>query len=152
MGRITGETRARLFVALLMVIGSGIGCNPPRPGHTDSLSASADSSVRGPIGEIGREITITGRLINTGCYASAMPEFHDESDACAAENSRKGMPVAVSEEGKPVSESWILLVNPRLFTDYMNQTVQVDGEIRGEGVLLPNRIEMAVENGWMFIM
>lgn len=97
----------------------------------------------------GQEISITGKLINTLCYGGAK---QDESDECAIENTKKGLPIAVFEDGKKISESWILLINPQIFTDYMNEVVRVKGEVRGKGVMMPVRVEIETEKGWAFIM
>lgn len=108
----------------------------PQPSKVDSLA-------------FGQDIFITGKLISTMCYGRNEP---DESDECAVENTKKGLPVAVFENGKSVKESWILLISPQIFSDYMNQRVRVRGVVRGAGVLMPVRVEIETEIGWMFIM
>ena len=102
--------------------------------------------------EVGAEITVLGRLINTLCYSADDPTEYDTSPECARGNTEKGYPVAVLEADRSPKEAWILVTVPQIFVDYMGQTVRVTGEIRSSGVLVPTRVELQTEDGWMFIM
>lgn len=138
-----------IFISLIYTIGCEVK-------YTDL--GDADSEVAAPIEgaqvvvdtlAFGQNISITGKLINTLCYSGSELDISDE---CAIKNTKNGLPIAVFEDGKKVSESWILLINPQIFSDYMNEIVRVSGEVRGKGVLMPIRVEIETEKGWMFIM
>jgi len=150
------RNRQKIYSALLAaVLLMWAGC---KPADTSETLQKAPSAVTNQLADedealpFGAEITITGKLINTFCYGFDDPDRRDVSDECAAEGSRKGMPVAVFDNRKRVRESWILLVNPLVFADYMNRTARVRGEVRGKGVLMPIRVELETDKGWMFIM
>ena len=140
-----------LFFSFCLLVGLGLSACSEQP-------APAESAVEGSIEaesadvEVGDEITVMGRLINTLCYSAENPADHDTSLECAANNTAQGLPVAVLETDRSIKEAWILVTVPQIFTDYMHQNVRVQGEIRSAGVLVPVRVEVETGDGWMFIM
>ncbi len=141
----------RYCIYISLIYSTGCEVKHTDPGDVDAVVAvpSEEAQAVADTLTFGQNISITGKLINTLCYGG---DEQDESDECAIENTKKGLPIAVFENGKQVSESWILLINPQIFSDYMNEIVRVDGEVRGKGVLMPIRVEIETEKGWMFIM
>ena len=136
-----------LRFASIIVLGCWlVGCEPSAE-HTDDVHYAPRPEI-----EAGSQITISGRLINTWCYSADDPVQYDTSLECAQQTTSQGLPVAVQEPDRPIKEAWILVTVPQIFMDYMHQTVRVQGEVRSTGVLVPNRVEIETDDGWMFIM
>ncbi|MEX0599719.1 MAG: hypothetical protein WD205_03680, partial [Rhodothermales bacterium] len=168
-----GDAMVHRFMILssLIVLVLLVGCQADEPeippdadGRQDEAAegrdGATDPSGRPPMAAApGDVIALTGTLIDTHCYADDHANAgldHDRPQGfvpdCAILCARSGFPVGLLLDDKRGPDVWILVTAPAVLADYMAQTVRVRGEVRSNGVLIPQRVELQQGDEWTFIL
>ena len=109
----------------------------------------------------GDSISITGLLVDTRCFLldkeANRSKDHNRPEgrvpACAQACARQGIPVAVLERGAPEGTVWILGGYPsQIYADYIAGTVRVEGEFRGQGLIIPRTVVYKNGDTWTRIL
>lgn len=142
---VTHRTTALLLGLLVLALAA---CNRP--------AADAEPVAQATYAP-GDSIRVGGVLIDTRCF-HLDKEINRHNDhirpegqvaACAQACARLGFPGALLENGAVDGKVWILGGYPaQIYTDYMAQTVRVEGEVRSEGVIVPSKVEYKNGEVW----
>lgn len=91
--------------------------------------ADADGKGGHKESEEGKQVTVTGELIDTACFTTSDGEAKGKDHAaCATKCLSTGIPAGIMPEGaKDADEAMFLLTNPQPFAQYASQTIKVEG-------------------------
>lgn len=84
--------------------------------------------------EEGKQVTVTGELIDAGCYVAADGDAKGKDHAeCATKCMASGIPAGILPEGsKEASAMMFLTTNPRVLAPYAAQTIKVEGTVHAD--------------------
>ena len=85
----------------------------------------------------GKEVTVTGILVDTNCYLKDghTNDDHDTMKACGRDCLRDGIPAGVLA-GKKL---YILVFPANVFSNYAGKTVEITGDLLEGNLLLPEK-------------
>lgn len=112
-------------------------------GWVSSFSfARAEMEMGGPK---GKEVTITGILVDTNCYLKDghTTDDHDSMKKCGRDCLRDGLPAGVLV-GKKL---YVLIFPGTVFSDYAGKTVEVSGTQYGDDILIPEKALVVEKDG-----
>lgn len=122
---------------LILLIGGGV---------IAAVSLFGFSLARGEDPKSGdaKSVTITGELIDAGCFVSSGGDAKGKDHAqCAQRCMASGVPSGILPEGKTKAEDMmILLTNPIPFAPYAAQTIKI------EGIPHPDNRAIDVKKAW----
>jgi hypothetical protein len=107
---------------LTMLLGSAVllaGLGGGAYGHEGSGKDAAEE----------KPVTLTGELVDTGCYVTSDGDAKGKGHAeCATACMASGIPAGILPEGsKQPSDMLYLLTNPAVLAPYAAQTIKVEG-------------------------
>lgn len=100
-------------------------------GITTVYAHPADANGQGghKESEEGKQVTVTGELIDTACFVTSDGDAKGKDHAsCATRCMVTGVPAGILPEGaKDADEALFLLTNPQVLAQYASQTIKVEG-------------------------
>jgi hypothetical protein len=96
-------------------------------------------------GDKGKEVTVTGILVDVNCYLKDghTGDDHDAMKKCGRDCLRDGLPAGVLVDKK----LYVLVFPGPVFADYVGKTVEVSGDLHAENVLIPEKASVVDKSG-----
>ncbi len=109
------------------------------------VSVSYAHEHAGMSGGKGKEVTVTGTLVDVNCYLKDghTGDNHDSMKKCGRDCLKDGLPAGVLVDKK----LYIVVFPGSVFMDFVGKQVEISGDVYGDDILIPEKASVVEKSG-----